>query len=1087
MTSEFGRISIREFSLFSPSSWVPTAFYNCGPGYTDGIRNPNATGREAENARVHFFENSDGKSVPSKLDEMCRSHDAESGYAMGKPNEAELLFKADSKFVSGLVTNFSSFEPVEKAYGTLAIFSFAAKMAFYDAPKTALEGVSNQIAAWGKQLGADARNQTLAELTQSDGTVYSCLQDSEGNFVFSCAREDEVQSVTLDEMMRATGAIQQLKDDFGDVYEETQLIINPYNHLTEVTHRSDGDVDAEGVIVGKPTLERLEKFFDLADIAYQPNNFDVQPNFSDSTFGVEDENSTQASALLNHLNVHLSGSSEDELDRWFADAEAIRLQAYQWNAVDKTLQNLWLNGNDTTLAAYDLQSVMASNNAEWDTQTGTWDYLDLPPTFEVEQYIPQFSIESINDFEYSLSDFDLGLENSPYGNVSFADYGYSVWWGDGGSSSDNWSNSYIDPLVLKLGGGAVHTTNLQGSTVMFDMAANGTKVRTGWITPDHAFLVRDRNRNGIIDDSSEMFSERTSATAATGFGALAQFDSNRDGWLDYRDRLYKELRLWTDINVDGITQKGELRSLGEFGITYLAVKNPVAKNVYDNGNLILNFNHYGISNRRGYGTGQIAEVLFNFGDTQAATSIYLSDQATAVRTADGRTIQLLSDKSSQTINASMSGINLLVGGKGDVLNAGNSRQTLLIGTGGTTMNGNAGSTHFVVNGSGNTVNTGTGDSFIEVNGDANTINASKGDVHLDVDGNRNRITIGSNDFVDLGGSGNTVSAAGNGKDNQILISGQKQTVSLSNSDIALQENASATVNGRNNDITLAGHSTLSGSASGGSLMVWGEDNIATVSNALVGLTEGAELQLTGRNDRVVLAGENELVVKGSAAGMSVNVFGEDNQVTMTGGSIMMAEGAELDLAGRSNAITMLGDNELHASDRGQRVEVYGDDNQAWVNGSTVTEHGTADVDLSGTGNSLRATSSRPDQVQREALAYDRHQTTIEHLFEEFKAALNVSVDQYWRDLPAPKPEPWLIEAQAAMDAASNTGGVFSDYHLPAPSPWLSGSSGSFGSAVSAGNFESLNLSARATDPLNYRPLIATPGPVSPSGSSGLFS
>lgn len=1084
MTSDFGRISIREFSIFSPSSWVPTAFYNCGPGYTDGVRNPNATGQEAENAQVYFFKYSDGASAPSKMDGMCRVHDAESAYAMGKPNEAELLFRADAKFVSELIKNFSSFEPVEKAYGTLAIFSFAAKMVFYDAPKTVLEGVNNQIVAWSKQLGTDARNQTLAELTQSDGTVYSCLKDSEGNFVFSCTREDETQSVTLDQMMRATGAMQQFKDIFGDVYEETQLLINPLNNITEVTHRSDGDVDAEGVIVGKPTLERLDTFFDLANVSYTPEHPEYPPDFFEPEHGVKDVNSTQASAVLSQMNIQLTDSVEDELDRWFAEAEAIRLQAYRWDAADKALQDLWLNGNDNTLAAYDLQSVMDSHHAEWNASMGHWDHVNTPPDFATPPSIPQFTAESIDNFEYSLSDVDLGLDTSDLAN---ADYGYPGWWGDGGSSlSDwsgnsagsgfgSWSNSYIDPLVLKLGGGSVHTTNLQGSTVMFDMAANGKKVRTGWITPDHAFLVRDRNRNGLIDDSSEMFSERTSATAATGFGALAQFDSNRDGWVDYRDRLYKELRLWTDINVDGVTQKGELRTLNEFGITYLAVKNPFAKNVYDNGNLILNFNHYGISNRRGYATGQMAEVLFNFGETHSATSIYISDQATAVRTADGRAIQLLSDKATQTINASMSGINLLVGGKGDVLNAGNSRQTLLIGNGGTTMNGNAGSTHFVVNGSGNTVNTGTGESFIEVNGDANTINAAKGDVHVDVDGNRNRITIGSNDFVDLGGTGNTLTAAGNGKDNQVVISGQKQTVNLSNSDIALQEDASATVNGRNNDITLEGHGTLSGNATGGTLMVWGEDNIATISNALVGLAEGAELQLSGRNDRVVMAGDNELVVKGSAAGISVNVFGEDNQVTMTGGSIMMAEGAELDLAGRSNAITMLGDNELHASDRGQRVDVYGDDNQAWLNGSTVTEHGTADVDLTGTGNSLRATSSRPDQLQREALAHERHQQMIAKLFEEFKEALSTREEETWRELPAP--EPWFTEGMAILEAAWNREGLVSQ-NPPSASPWLSDSVGSAGS---------MNLSASIFDPLNPRPLIAAPSPFSASGSSGVFS
>lgn len=306
MTSDFGRISIREFSIYSPSSWIPAAFYNCGPGYTDGIRNSNATGRDADDARVYIFEHPDGRQTTSKLDEMCRLHDSEYGYAMGKSNESALLFKADSNFVSSIVKNFSSFEPVEKAYGTLAIFAFSAKLAFYDAPKSAFENISNQIAAWGKQLGTDARSQTLAELTQTDGTVYSCLKDSEGNFVFSCARDDETQSVTLDHAMRATGALQQFKDTFGDVYEETQLRINPHNNITEVIHRSEGDIDAEGVIVGKPTLKRLDTFFDLADVSHAPTNPDDPSHTVDADYALNDAAPTQASAVLNNLNVSLT-------------------------------------------------------------------------------------------------------------------------------------------------------------------------------------------------------------------------------------------------------------------------------------------------------------------------------------------------------------------------------------------------------------------------------------------------------------------------------------------------------------------------------------------------------------------------------------------------------------------------------------------------------------------------------------------------------------------------------------------------------------------------------------------------------------
>lgn len=1014
MTSDFGRIAIREFSIFSPSSWVPTAFFNCGPGYTDGIRNPMANGSEANNAQVYFFDYPNGTSAPSKLDILCRSHDAEYGNAVAKSNESELIFKADSKFVSEIIKNFNSFEAVEKEYATAAIIGFGAKIAFYDGPKAAIESITNKMTAWGKQFTADARNETLAELTQTDGTVYTCLKDTEGNFVFQCERDDETQSVTLDHMLRATGALQQFKDNFDEIYEETQIKINPANGITEIIHTVDGEIDAEGVIVGKPTVEKLDKFFDLANASYSSQGLDQAINLPGTDLDLQDDHRTQASAVLDNLNIRLTDSVADELDNWFAEAEAIRLQAYRWDTPDKTLKDLWLYGADNTLAGYDLQSV-ADAHPDW-YSSDLWNAPYPLRGFDTPSGLPPIHLDAMNDYDYSLSDIDLGLDNSAFTYSDSIDQGYygnMDWWSNGSYSPYLGSSSYIDPLVLKLGGGSVHTTNLQGSTVLFDMTATGQKVRTGWITPDHAFLVRDRNRNGVIDDVSEMFSERTSPTAATGFAALGQLDSTRNGIIDYRDKAFKELRLWTDINVDGLTQKGELHTLEELGITYLGVKTPSVKNIYDNGNLITNTNSFGMNNRRGYITGQIAEVLFNFGQSAPASAVYLSDQATTVRTADGRTIQYLSDKAAQTVNASMSGINLLIGGKGDVLNAGKSHQTLLVGSGGTTMNGNTGQTHFVVNGTGNTVNTGDGQSFIEVNGNANTINAAKGQVRMEVEGSRNQITVGSEDLVVLGGTGNTLKAAGNAKDTRVVVTGQKEVINLSNSDIALQENSSATVNGRDNDITQEGHSTLSGSATGGTLMVWGEDNIATINKAFIGLASGAELDLTGRNDKVVMAGDNELVIKGSAAGTTVGVFGQNNQVKMTGGSLTMAQGAALDLSGRTNTVTMLGDNELTAHERGQRVEVYGEDNEAWVDGSTVTRHGPADIDLHGTGDSLKQT--RPNQWTMDALAYDTQLVAMDTLWQQWRHGAENLADQSWRDLPASAEPLWGNDSMHAQE------------------------------------------------------------------------
>jgi hypothetical protein len=316
---------------------------------------------------------------------------------MGKPNESELLFKADSTFVSEIIKNFSTFEPIEKSYGTLAVVAFSTKMAFYDAPKTAFENVTNKIAAWGKQFAADARNQMLAELTQTDGTIYSCLKDSEGNFVFSCAREDETQSVTLDHMLRVTGAMQQFKDNYGEIYEETQININPANGISEVTHLSDGEVDAEGVIVGKPTLDKLDRFLDLANASYSPQDSDHIINLPGTDHGLQDEHHTQASAVLDNLNIRLTDTVADELDNWFAEAEAIRLQAYRWDTADKSLKNLWLYGGDNTLAAYDLQSVMEANTDE--SSGSPWNAIYPLPGFDTPSSLPPIPTESLTDYE----------------------------------------------------------------------------------------------------------------------------------------------------------------------------------------------------------------------------------------------------------------------------------------------------------------------------------------------------------------------------------------------------------------------------------------------------------------------------------------------------------------------------------------------------------------------------------------------------------------------------------------------------------------------------------------------------------------
>ncbi|MDI6742995.1 MAG: hypothetical protein QMD11_09665, partial [Smithella sp.] len=61
-------------------------------------------------------------------------------------------------------------------------------------------------------------------------------------------------------------------------------------------------------------------------------------------------------------------------------------------------------------------------------------------------------------------------------------------------------------------------------------------------------------------------------TAYNGIYALAQEDTNKDGVVNNLDANWNTLKIWKDLNSDGISQSEELFSLEQMGITGLATK-----------------------------------------------------------------------------------------------------------------------------------------------------------------------------------------------------------------------------------------------------------------------------------------------------------------------------------------------------------------------------------------------------------------------------------------------------------------------------------------------------------------------------------
>lgn len=112
-----------------------------------------------------------------------------------------------------------------------------------------------------------------------------------------------------------------------------------------------------------------------------------------------------------------------------------------------------------------------------------------------------------------------------------------------------------DPLVINFASASAELTSNKFS---FDIDSDGHNDNISFAKSGSGFLVFDKNKDGKINNGSELFGPQT----GSGFMELRAYDSDNNGWIDENDAIYDQLQIWTK------NEKGEdqLFALGQKGI-----------------------------------------------------------------------------------------------------------------------------------------------------------------------------------------------------------------------------------------------------------------------------------------------------------------------------------------------------------------------------------------------------------------------------------------------------------------------------------------------------------------------------------------
>lgn len=205
---------------------------------------------------------------------------------------------------------------------------------------------------------------------------------------------------------------------------------------------------------------------------------------------------------------------------------------------------------DAILAAMDGKKYTASAAAGDTSATTTATPLSLSPQPTREMFWQESVTETISESEKTqvcgsgkvctadgrqiAFDFSLDMARS-YQHIA--------------TSQQSGSIRLQDPLMLSFDG---HACDLSSQRMDFDLDADGKAEQVPMAGEGCGFLVFDRNGNGRADNGQELFG----VASGNGFADLQQYDSDRNGWIDEADPVFKQLAVWSQDGLKSLQQAG---------------------------------------------------------------------------------------------------------------------------------------------------------------------------------------------------------------------------------------------------------------------------------------------------------------------------------------------------------------------------------------------------------------------------------------------------------------------------------------------------------------------------------------------------